>query len=119
MRFLVDECFPKRLVIALRNNGHDVEWVSEVCRANSDTAVLARTTSEKRIVITEDRDYGDLTIRDGMAAFGIVIVDSYFQPAGIDRAMNELCDRIDALDESLIGALTVISPSRVRQRKLD
>lgn len=118
MRFLVDECFPARLVLVLRNNGHDVSWANEVCRSQPDEVVLAIATSEGRIVITEDKDFGNLTVRDGHPAVGVVISQVDRFPGGIEEAIGALCDHVESLGSSLIGSLTVIEPERVRQRAL-
>ena len=118
MRFLVDECFPERLVLALRAKGHDVSWASEVCRSSTDEFVLATATKQKRIVITEDKDFGNLTVRDLHPAVGIVISQVDRFPGKFLDVMDQLCDRIDRLGSSLAGAVTIIEPDRVRQRAL-
>ena len=48
---------------ALRNEGHDVIRASEVGQARADDAeILERTTSEDRILVTLDEDFGDWVI---------------------------------------------------------
>ncbi len=118
MRFLVDECLPERLILALRAKGHDVVWASEICRSQPDEIVLKTATDDGRIVITEDRDFGNLTIRHGLPAVGIVIADIDSFHGGISHAIPILCERVDALGTSLIGKLTVIEEHRIRQRQL-
>jgi predicted nuclease of predicted toxin-antitoxin system len=118
MLFLIDECFPKRMVMALRQLGHDVVWAHEICPGRDDIGVLATATGEGRIVVTEDRDYGDLTMRDGHPAKGIVIAHAARFPGGVSEAVLALCTVIDQLGSSLCGHLTVIEPGRVRQRPL-
>ena len=118
MRFLVDECFPRRMVVALRQSGHDVTWARKICAGDEDLEVLARATRENRIVITEARDYGDLTVRDHHPAIGIVIAHAQRFPGVLPEATQALCRSIDTLGATLIGALTVIEPGRVRQRAL-
>ena len=118
MLFLVDECFPRRLVLALRRTGHDVVWAREICAGDDDVLVLARATREGRVVITEDRDFGDLTMRDQHPAVGIVIAHAARFPGGLPDAISALCQAILDLDSSLVGTLTVIEPGRVRQRAL-
>lgn len=118
MRFLVDECFPKQLVRSLRELGHDVTWGSEVCRSQPDELVLQLATAQGRIVITEDKDFSDLTIRDGVPAIGIVITQVDRFPGGIVEAVEALCQSIEALGQSLVGSVTVIELGRVRQRAL-
>jgi predicted nuclease of predicted toxin-antitoxin system len=118
VRFLVDECFPVRLVQALRDKGHDVSWGSQVCRSRPDDFVLALATREGRIVITEDKDFGNLTVRDGLPAVGVVISQVDRFSGGIDDAINALIDRIETLGASLVGTITVVEPDRIRQRAL-
>ena len=119
MRFLVDECFPKSLVTALIDRGHDVVWATDICKSEDDRHVLAIATTDDRIVITEDKDFGDLTIRDGYVAVGIILAHAERYPGGITSAVETLCSQIDALGSSLEGTLTVLTPDRIRQRALD
>jgi hypothetical protein len=119
MLLLVDECFPKSLVGALQRRGHDVAWATLVCRSAIDELVLARATTEGRIVITEDRDFGTLVFRDSLPTIGIVIVHGSEFAGGIKEAAESICDQIDRLGRTLVGSLTTISPGRVRQRLLE
>ena len=118
MRFLVDECFPRRMVLALRRSSHDVTWAREVCAGDEDLDVSARATRDDRIVITEDRDYGDLTVRDHHPAIDIVIAHASRFPGGLPAATHALVQVIDKLGSTLAGTLTTIEPGRVRQRAL-
>ncbi len=119
MLLLVDECFPKSVVRGLQQRGHDVTWASLVCRSAVDELVLARATAEGRVVITEDRDFGTLVVRDGMPATGIVVVHASEFGGGIKDAAEDICDQIDRLGGTLVGSLTTISPGRVRQPLLE
>ena len=118
MRFLVDECFPKRFVTALRDKGHDVTWAGEVCRSEIDSVVLALATSENRIVITEDQDYGNLALRDGCPAVGVVIARTDQFIGGLPEVIEAVCLRVNSLGTSLLGTITIIEPGRIRQRTL-
>jgi Domain of unknown function (DUF5615) len=115
---LVDECFPKSLVLELRQLGHDVTWASIVCRSEPDTGVLALATAEGRLVVTEDRDFGTLVVRDGLPTVGIVIVHGSDFIGGITECAADIARLIDQLADGLPGNLTTISPGRVRQRPL-
>jgi predicted nuclease of predicted toxin-antitoxin system len=63
MNFLADENFPVPSVTLLRSNGHDVASIREDSRGASDEAVLRRAVIERRILLTLDRDYGELIFR--------------------------------------------------------
>ena len=50
------------MVASLRLLGHDVLYVSEAAAGLNDVDVIALATSEKRILLTEDKDFGDLAV---------------------------------------------------------
>lgn len=74
MKFLLDECLPEALVVQLRVKGHDVIWARETYTGWDDRKLLATATRDGRIVVSADRDFGTLTLRQGEQAFGVVIV---------------------------------------------
>ena len=74
MRLLADENFNRLEVEMLRSHGHDLVWIEEETPGISDQAVLSRATSEERILLTSDKDFGDLVFRDRLRApFGIIL----------------------------------------------
>lgn len=116
MRILVDECCPRAIVIELRAAGHDVRYAAESDSSAEDRELLSTALAEKRIVITEDFDFGELLIRDKLASIGAIIIYlPGMKPA--ERAAR----LVGALsDESLKieGAITILEERRLRQRKL-
>ncbi len=119
MRFLVDECLSKHFVTYLRNAGHDVIWVQEVCPAADDQSVLALATAEGRIVVSQDWDFGELVFRFALPAKGVVIVPVQAFDDTLDGIAAYATGVIQHLGESCIGTLTVIEPHKTRQRRLD
>ena len=74
MRILADENMPERAVNLLRRAGHDVRWVMETDRGALDPPLLAAATAERRLLITYDKDFGDLLFQDGSSApYGILL----------------------------------------------
>ena len=63
MRLLANENFPLDAVEALRAEGHDVAWIREDARGSVEEKVLERAQHEERIVITFDKDFGELAFR--------------------------------------------------------
>jgi predicted nuclease of predicted toxin-antitoxin system len=74
MRLLANENFPATAVQALRSRGHDVAWVRTDAPGSPDEQVLARATAESRILITFDKDFGELAFRAGLPAHCGVIL---------------------------------------------
>jgi len=74
-RLLADENIPSDVVAAPRSDGHDVAWIGEVAPAADDMAVLARASAEGRLLLTLDKDFGELAFRLGSsAAPGIILL---------------------------------------------
>src|SRR5688572_5123146 len=117
MRFLANENFPHESIRLLRDAGHDVEAVGEDESGAGDPHVMARARRDQRVLLTFDRDYGELIFHRGRPAPPGVI---YFRT---DPALTELpAFRTIALladpDLSIEGMFTVIEPERTRQRPL-
>ena|SRR5688572_28116778 len=74
MRFLVDESAGSAIAALLRTLGHDVLAVAEVMQQADDGAILARAVQESRIVVTNDKDFGELIFRSGQAHAGVVLL---------------------------------------------
>jgi predicted nuclease of predicted toxin-antitoxin system len=60
MRFLANESFPGAAVAALASAGHDVVWVRTESPGISDANVLAWAARDGRILLTFDKDFGEL-----------------------------------------------------------
>lgn len=74
MRFLANENFPGDAVEALRQAGYDVAWVRTEAPGSSDRDVLYRAQSEGRVLLTFDKDFGELAFRAHLSASsGIVL----------------------------------------------
>lgn len=74
MRFLANENFPAEAVAAQREDGHDVVWVRTDAPGSSDEVVLAKAQTENRILITFDKDFGDLAFRSKLPALSGVVL---------------------------------------------
>jgi predicted nuclease of predicted toxin-antitoxin system len=74
MRLLAHENFPAEAVEALRSRGHDVAWVRTDAPGSSDRQVLDRAVAEGRLLLTFDKDFGELAFRAGLpASSGVVL----------------------------------------------
>ncbi|HLH25700.1 MAG TPA: DUF5615 family PIN-like protein [Chloroflexota bacterium] len=103
MRFLLDESADVRVGNYRASQGHDVtSIVRDHPRAISDERVLALAYSERRVVITEDRDFGDLVVRHGQPHAGVILfrlpaTDLDGRIARLDEIIARYPDRLDCL----------------------
>ena len=66
MRFLADENIPGDAVAEIEAAGHDIVWVRIVAPGSKDEDVLAWAVREERIILTFDKDFGELAWRAGL-----------------------------------------------------
>lgn len=118
MRYLVDECLGRRLVSALRDRGHDVEWVRESASGASDEDVLAWSARDRRVLLTTDFDYGELIFGRGKPAYGVVILRlSDFAGSWVE-VVAAVAERLEATQSRQAGSLAVLGLSRIKTRAL-
>jgi len=68
MQFLANENFPLDVVEALRQEGHDVAWIRTDAPGSKDPDILRRAINENRVLLTFDKDFGDLAFQLGLLA---------------------------------------------------
>jgi len=74
VQILADENFPWDAVKALRKEGYKVLWVQEISPGISDEEVLQIAIEEKCVVVTFDKDFGELSFRKRLPAYcGVVL----------------------------------------------
>jgi len=116
MRFLADENVPGPVVAALRERGHDVLWIKESMSGAADSVVLALAQAEKRVVITNDTDFGELAFRFGLpAGCGVVLIRIEWTAPEAD---NEIVVVALASRNDWSGVFAVVERDRVRIRPL-
>lgn len=117
MDFLANENFPVFSIGLLRNAGHNVASVIEETPGNKDRDILKRAYEENRIVLTFDRDYGELIFRykEYMPA-GIVFFR--FSPSTPSEPAELLLNIIEQGNVSVIDRFTVVERDRIRQKTL-
>lgn len=74
MRFLVDECTGPAVANWLRKQGYDVFSVYDQSRGITDDEIIQKAFSENRILVTNDKDFGEKIFRDNKAHKGIILL---------------------------------------------
>ena len=116
MRWLADECVSARLVKLLREAGHDVAYVAEMAAGASDTDLIGLARRENRLLLTDDKEFGELVIRRRWAVPGLILM----RIASDDpqARWKRLQAAIVRFNESFYGRYVVIEESRFRIRQL-
>jgi predicted nuclease of predicted toxin-antitoxin system len=92
MRFLADENFPGDAVTALRTLGHDVLWIRTDAPGITDEEVLARGLEDARVLLTFDKDFGELAWRSGLPANCSIVLFRLpaLGPAGVGKIIADV-----------------------------
>ncbi len=112
MRFLADESCDFTFVRVLRSAGHDVLAVAESAAGAPDDKVIALAHSQRRILITEDKDFGQLVFAAAASTSGVIYVRypmRFRSTLGVD-----LLRLVEERGEALICAFAVVEPGRIR-----
>lgn len=116
MKFLADECCDAGLVVSLRDAGYDVAYVTEKYAGSFDDEVLLKAFNEGRILLTEDKGFGELAYRLRKRSAGIVLIRIDVK----DRHLKwpRLKSLIENYEERLPGNFVVIHTNKYRFRPL-
>ena len=74
MKIVADESIDKQIVDRLRSDGHDVVFIAELDPGIEDEAVLLRSRESNSVLLTADKDFGELVFRQRLLHSGIVLI---------------------------------------------
>ncbi len=114
MRVLVDESAGAAVVAYLRNCGHDVLAVAETMPQATDATILARAAGEGRLLVTNDKDFGELAFRRGQSHTGILLL-RLRDESGPNR-VRVVASVFERWEDRLLGVFTVATERGVRIR---
>lgn len=115
MNLLADEGVDRQIVERLRQDGHHVLYIAELERGIDDDVILDKANTNDALLITADKDFGELVFRQGLIHAGVVLL----RLAGLlpDTKARIAAEVIHDRGADLLDAFSVISPGSVRIRK--
>jgi len=115
MNFIADESIDRQIVERLRHDGHHVGYVAEMKPGISDDTVLDLANQESALLLTADKDFGELVFRQHRLIHGVVLI----RLAGLSplRKAEIVASAINRHISELPHAFAVISPEVFRIRR--
>ena len=116
MNLLADESIDRPIVERLRRDGHDVLYVAEMEPSIDDDVVLERANERAALLLTGDKDFGELVFREGkLVAGGVVLI----RLAGLSSGSKAgvVADAFREHGAEFAHRFSVIEPGRVRVRR--
>jgi predicted nuclease of predicted toxin-antitoxin system len=74
MNFVADEGVEAPIVRRLRTDGHEVIYLAEDTRGIADEQILSKTNQGRALLITTDKDFGELVFRQQRVHAGVVLI---------------------------------------------
>lgn len=115
MNFLADESVDRQIVDRLREIGHSVIYVAEIDPSIDDDEVFDRANALGALLITADKDFGEIVFRDRrLSSNGVILV----RLAGLSpkRKASIVVETVSRENSRLDGHFSVISPGKFRSR---
>ena len=116
MRLVADENCDFSVVVDLRLAGYDVVSITERMPGTDDETVIEFARSERRLLITEDKDFGQLVFAAAKQNSGVILIR---YPASTRSALTAaLLKLLSDNGENLYSRFAVLEPGRVRVAQL-
>ena len=112
MRFVVDECTGPAVARWLREHEHDVFSVYEEARGMTDGDVVQKAFAENRILITNDKDFGERVYREHRPHRGVVLLRLEDERAAVK--IDVLRQLLASYADRLADQYVVVTETRVR-----
>lgn len=116
MDLVADENVPKPLIDRLRADGHVVVAISEIDAGIPDLSVMAASNARQLVLITHDRDFGELAVGQGLPITGVILLET--ERLSLRAQIERVATCVADAGTSWSGKFSVIEPARIRQRAL-
>ena len=115
MKFLADESVDRQIVDHLRIDGHFVWYIAEMKRGISDDAVLDMASRKKALLLTADKDFGEIVFRQHRLTLGVVLLR--LEGLSLISKVKIVSSAVNKHIKELTYAFTVITAAGIRIRK--
>ena len=112
MRFFADESCDHAVILAYRRAGHDVTALPRSELGLPDHEVLAESVDQNRILLTEDKDFGELIYLAGLESVGVIL---FRFPEGSRHLLVAMAlELLNTHADDLENGFAVVEPGRIR-----
>lgn len=115
MNFLADEGVEREIIDVLRFHGHEVLYVAEMSPGIDDPAVLDLANDTSSILITSDKDFGELVFRQSRIHHGVVLIRLHGQTE--EMKAETVAAAVTSFGDQFPNAFSVVSAGIVRIRR--
>ena len=116
MNLLADESVDRQIAERLRQDGHDVLYVAEVEPSISDAVVFDRANEKSALLVTGDKDFGEIVFRDNRLSSGGVVL---LRLAGLsaEKKAEIVSEAFQTHSAEFANHFSVVAPGKIRVRE--
>lgn len=119
IRFVANVNVHNDIILFLRKNKYEVDWIYDIDMKMSDKAILELYFNENKILITNDKDFGDLIYHRSHKSKGVILFrGDEERKDSLDLRIEYLRELLDFNSDKIYGYFTVITESNIRIKKL-
>ncbi|MCP5053813.1 MAG: hypothetical protein GY940_41990 [bacterium] len=115
-KYLADEGFSFAITSVLREKGYCIKWIGDISPGVPDRVVYKMAEEDDRIILTEDKDFGELAVRYKLKATGVILLRINEAEKGLRQ--KRVIELLEKFPGKLEGHLVVIDSEKFRFRKL-
>ena len=116
MKFVADENVERPIILFLRSEGYDVFSIAESCYGITDEEILKISNLESRILLTNDKDFGELIFLQKRLSSGILLIRSSLETS--EAKVKLVKEILKEIGDKLEGNFVVVSEGGYRLRPL-
>ena len=117
LKFLVDENVGNSIVLYLREQGLDTISVTELFPSRDDNFIMEKAYQEKRILVTNDKDFGYLFFKSDLPAYAIILFRFRDESPALKIKAIEAVLKLPR--DKVLNHYIVVSENKIRIRTLE
>lgn len=111
MKFIADENLGFRVPKYLKNTGFNIVWIQKISPGKKDVEILQLATMERRILITLDKDFGELVFKEKLTTHGVIFLR--LKDESIENKKKVLFNLLNS-KKDFYGKFTTVTENKVR-----
>ena len=115
MKLIIDVGVSNEVEKWLAENGHDVKSIRNLNPSMEDKEIIRIALKEKRLLITMDKDFGELVFKSGMDHYGVLLLR--LETANSSEKLDVIKNILEHHKEKLLKSFSVYQNNRLRIRK--
>jgi predicted nuclease of predicted toxin-antitoxin system len=116
VKIVADESVDKQIVDKLRTQGHEVLYIAELDPGIDDETVLLRSRESNALLLTADKDFGDLVFRQRLLHSGVLLIR--FAGLTSDEKASTIAGVFELHGEAMSKRFAVLSKRSLRLRDM-